>query len=170
MKNNQVHIVKSFISDEDCNVFIKFLDENYKDSLNNLRQKIEAPKSKEINIIINKILEKTKEVTNSPKLMIGDYVLSRYLPGFAIKNHVDTEINGEHFKQSMCLYLNNDFTGGEIIFSNLNIVHSPEKGDLVVFPSDYWHETNPVKAGIRYVLALWTTENKDKEHVSMSVG
>ncbi|MGH7982025.1 MAG: 2OG-Fe(II) oxygenase [Candidatus Udaeobacter sp.] len=56
-------------------------------------------------------------------------------------------------------YLNDDFTGGELVFSELDIVIAPKPGLLVGFPSnhEFVHAVPRVLSGKRYSLPLWFT-------------
>jgi predicted 2-oxoglutarate/Fe(II)-dependent dioxygenase YbiX len=58
---------------------------------------------------------------------------------------------------SVVIFLNEDFTGGELVFPALDLVVRPEAGLLVCFPSDhnYIHGVNPVTSGHRYTLVTW---------------
>jgi len=56
------------------------------------------------------------------------------------------------------LYLNDDFDGGELIFTQQNITIKPERGDVVIFPSQsrvLEHEVKPPTDKSRYTLAIW---------------
>jgi predicted 2-oxoglutarate/Fe(II)-dependent dioxygenase YbiX len=58
---------------------------------------------------------------------------------------------------SVVCFLNDDFTGGELVFPGLDLVIKPQAGTLVCFPADhnYIHGVNPVTAGHRYTLVTW---------------
>jgi predicted 2-oxoglutarate/Fe(II)-dependent dioxygenase YbiX len=58
---------------------------------------------------------------------------------------------------SFVLWLNDDFDGGEFIFTDLGVSLSPKPGMLVCFPSthDYRHGVMPVTRGERYALVTW---------------
>ncbi len=58
---------------------------------------------------------------------------------------------------SVVYFLNDDFSGGELVFPALDFVVRPEAGTLVCFPSDhnYIHGVRPVTAGHRYTLVTW---------------
>ena len=58
---------------------------------------------------------------------------------------------------SVLLYLNDDYTGGEITFKQSGVTIKPEAGSLVFFPSNflYVHEVEPVIKGPRYALPTW---------------
>jgi predicted 2-oxoglutarate/Fe(II)-dependent dioxygenase YbiX len=60
---------------------------------------------------------------------------------------------------SIVYFLNDDFSGGELVFPNFDLVIKPEAGTLVCFPSDHHfiHGVNPVTAGDRYTLVTWMT-------------
>ncbi len=92
--------------------------------------------------------------------------LMRYTKGGYYKAHSDSEIfdaeKGVWKKvldrdYSLLLYLNDDFEGGAIRFEHFNYTYQPEKGDLLVFPSDhlYLHEAQLVESGLRYVIVSW---------------
>jgi predicted 2-oxoglutarate/Fe(II)-dependent dioxygenase YbiX len=61
-------------------------------------------------------------------------------------------------------YLNDDFTGGELVFPDLDVVIVPKAGLLVVFPSDheFVHAVPKVLSGKRYSLPVWFTVNPAK--------
>lgn len=60
---------------------------------------------------------------------------------------------------SMVFFLNNDFEGGDFIFSELKIRIRPEPGMMVCFPSNhhYSHGVEPVTKGKRYSIVTWST-------------
>jgi len=61
-------------------------------------------------------------------------------------------------------YLNGDFTGGDLVFPELNVVITPKPGLLVGFPSnhDFVHAVPKVLSGKRYSLPVWFTLNSAK--------
>ncbi len=93
-------------------------------------------------------------------------MLMRYEPGGYYHAHADSEIYNPATRQwerrvnrdiSLLLYLNDDYSGGELKFHYFNYQYKPRKGDLVLFPSDhrYLHEATIVTEGIRYVVVCW---------------
>lgn len=58
---------------------------------------------------------------------------------------------------SVLVYLNDDFEGGEISFSNFGFDIKPSAGLLVAFPADhrYLHEAKALKSGVRYAVVSW---------------
>jgi hypothetical protein len=71
----------------------------------------------------------------------------------------------EHFDASKpndiatLIYINNNYSGGDIYFPEYNISHKPEPGDLLTFPDnpDYVHGVRAISDGIRYTTPRWFT-------------
>lgn len=93
--------------------------------------------------------------------------LLRYREGGEYTLHADSENwiaeqgqwqRGMDRDYSLLIYLNEEFSGGEIEFSNFGFSMRPRQGMLLAFPSDhrYMHAARPVIAGTRYVLVTWS--------------
>jgi 2OG-Fe(II) oxygenase superfamily len=61
-------------------------------------------------------------------------------------------------------YLNDNFTGGELVFPHLDVAIAPKPGLLVAFPSNhrFVHAVPKVLSGKRYSLPVWFTANSAK--------
>jgi predicted 2-oxoglutarate/Fe(II)-dependent dioxygenase YbiX len=92
--------------------------------------------------------------------------LLRYAPGGYYVYHSDAydfEIEQRAWRKaadrdiSLLLYLNDEYTGGELEFKRLAYTLSPKAGMLVWFPSDirYEHMARLVKSGRRFVIVSW---------------
>lgn len=70
-----------------------------------------------------------------------------YMPGF----EPTMQLGSMHVVAAMC-YLNNDFTGGEIVFPYAGISHKPMAGDILLFPANYVcaHLVAPIESGTRF--------------------
>lgn len=70
--------------------------------------------------------------------------------------HVDDQLKNPRIV-SMVAYLNEDYYGGEIVFTHQNLMYKPNVGDVIVFPSNYAyeHSVNPVLGGIKYCIVTW---------------
>jgi predicted 2-oxoglutarate/Fe(II)-dependent dioxygenase YbiX len=62
---------------------------------------------------------------------------------------------------SALIYLNDTFTGGQLVFPGLRLVVVPKPGLLVAFPSnhDFIHKVRKVRSGRRYSVPIWFTSN-----------
>jgi hypothetical protein len=58
---------------------------------------------------------------------------------------------------SYVYYVNDDYEGGEIEFTNFKVTVKPKAHQLLVFPSSYAyrHAVHPVTAGTRYAMVQW---------------
>jgi len=165
-ENNDIVIINNFLTNEECNILVKYIDnlevgwglstEDRKMALN--------PESDEIKSLVTKCLNKAKEVFNYDELYVAEYLLSFYSTEFHMEVHSDLEDGKEHFEVSIVTYLNDEFTGGDIVFPKLNVRHSPKKGDIALFlskPEQNIHGVEQVTSGKRYVMPIWTTTNKE---------
>jgi len=58
---------------------------------------------------------------------------------------------------SFLFYLNGEFGGGELEFTQIGLTIKPKKGMMIAFPSykEYVHKVHPVTWGHRYTLVSW---------------
>ena len=68
---------------------------------------------------------------------------------------VDENFEGEKVENGLMwyafiLYLNDDFTGGEICYPEFGVEYKPKVGDLVIHETSIVHAVNKVKEGYRY--------------------
>lgn len=63
---------------------------------------------------------------------------------------------------SILFYLNEEYTGGELEFTQLGLTIKPKKGMMIAFPSykEFAHKVHPVKSGFRYSLVTWLETEK----------
>ena len=73
---------------------------------------------------------------------------SKMLPGTEMESHFDPE-NAVIY----LLYLNDGFTGGDLVFDDLNIKFSPTAGKLFIFYSKYKHHVTMLQDKNRYTLS-----------------
>ena len=79
----------------------------------------------------------------------------RYRPGQAFKPHFDGSYRPSASLESeltLLLYLNDDFTGGETAFLDLDASVRPERGSVLLFAHRVLHEGAEVTSGTKYVL------------------
>jgi predicted 2-oxoglutarate/Fe(II)-dependent dioxygenase YbiX len=85
-----------------------------------------------------------------------NYNVLRYRGGQEYKAHYDgNTISGRCL--SAIVYLNNDYEGGHVEFTNFGIKIKPEPGMLLLFPSNYayTHIAHPVTSGTKYAIVTW---------------
>jgi predicted 2-oxoglutarate/Fe(II)-dependent dioxygenase YbiX len=97
--------------------------------------------------------------------------LLRYVKGGFYHPHSDSESwdssNKKWYKSmprdfSFLIYLNEEFTGGEIIFPNFDFKLKPRKGMFVCFPSDhrFIHKVTETLSGVRYAIVTWAASSE----------
>lgn len=84
------------------------------------------------------------------------YELLKYPEGSFYIEHVDS-YKARPRAVSCSFILNDDFEGGEFAFFNKKVKYKLEKGDALMFPSNfmYPHEVMPVTKGTRYSVITW---------------
>lgn len=95
-----------------------------------------------------------------------DWLLVReYNTGSKMSAHNDAysyvKKDGQPVKPSLTaiLYINDDYTGGEIDFVHDDVKIKPKAGSMVVFPSDKQHEVLEILSGNRYMTQTYVYEN-----------
>jgi len=111
----------------------------------------------------NLFLESFAPIEAEYKAMYGvdvrtheQYSILKYGVGQNFVNHVDDYFEGPR-RMSHVHYLNEDYTGGEIVFPRFGITYKPKANESIFFPSGYVynHSVNPVISGQRYAIVSW---------------
>jgi predicted 2-oxoglutarate/Fe(II)-dependent dioxygenase YbiX len=194
-----LHIIQDFLSPEHCDhwvsvfeqqqrEFVQIVDHNKSTPTKTVLRRDDArvtervdagPLKNEVYSTIQKAIESdiSRAVDRQFSWFIGPQVL-RYTPGGHYALHADSDhwsgstrswVKGLDRDISLLLYLNDDFSGGELSFPLFNYTYRPRPGDLLFFPSDfrYRHQAHPVSAGLRYVVVSWAAyrdEPRVQEH------
>jgi predicted 2-oxoglutarate/Fe(II)-dependent dioxygenase YbiX len=84
------------------------------------------------------------------------YYMLRYDKNEEYKPHYDSSTAVGRVISAIC-YLNDDYEGGELEFVNFGVKIKPERGTLILFPSNfaYRHIAHPVNKGSKYALVTW---------------
>jgi hypothetical protein len=110
---------------------------------------------------------------STPELFVESFFVACLLAGDSHIAHADNE-RREHGRwvpnhtpqrdYTGLVYLNDDFTGGELVFPGRDLVITPKPGLLVGFPSNhkFVHAVPKVLSGKRYSLPVWFTVNSTK--------
>ncbi len=85
-----------------------------------------------------------------------DWIVLKYDKSNFFKNHID---DSPSFSRtlSVLIYLNDEYTGGELVFDNFDVSYRPSAGDVVIFSSafPYRHRVEEITDGVRYVIVNW---------------
>lgn len=91
----------------------------------------------------------------------GFLVVHRQYEGADLKAHYD-QYSDKLIEYAAVLYINDDYTEGELFFSKFDFEVRPEPGTLMIFPGteEYEHGVRPVGAGpVRYNLPTFVKRN-----------
>lgn len=85
------------------------------------------------------------------------YNMLKYSGGQEYKAHYDGNTATQRCVSAI-VYLNSDYEGGHVEFTNFGIKIKPEPGMLLLFPSNYayTHIAHPVTSGTKYAIVTWT--------------
>jgi Rps23 Pro-64 3,4-dihydroxylase Tpa1-like proline 4-hydroxylase len=91
-------------------------------------------------------------------LVDEQYHVVKYTKGQFFAEHTDST---EEYPRrvSVLFYLNDDYSGGTITFTKLNKSIKPDKGSVIIFPSNdkFCHSADPVEDGTKYVVVgFWS--------------
>jgi hypothetical protein len=92
--------------------------------------------------------------------LAGLSTIQRMQEGVELKAHTDQHTDPS-IRYATIIYLNDDYAGGELFFSNKDLELRPKPGDLVIFPGtdEFNHGVRHVQAGpIRYVIVGFVKE------------
>jgi predicted 2-oxoglutarate/Fe(II)-dependent dioxygenase YbiX len=109
----------------------------------------------------------------TPELFVESLFVVCLLSGDSYFAHADNEkrehgrwVPNDTFQRDYTglVYLNDNFTGGELVFPDGDVVIIPKPGLLVAFPSNhkFVHAVPKVLCGKRYSLPVWFTANAAK--------
>jgi hypothetical protein len=90
-------------------------------------------------------------------------VIQRQYTGSELKGHYDQYVD-DKMKWAAVIYINDNYTDGELYFSEKQIAIRPPRRSMVVFPSteEYWHGVKEVGPGpTRYALPAFVWSEPD---------
>jgi hypothetical protein len=106
------------------------------------------------------IENRATKLTDYKYIWGGLGIIMRIQPGMELNPHVD-DYNKPSLVKHDCLsatiYLNDDFEGGELYYSNLNIDYKPKRGSIVFHPGFedlYMHGVREVIGSSRHAIGL----------------
>jgi hypothetical protein len=121
---------------------------------------------KEVEDALDKCLEDYQSLWHLQMFYKEAFNFVKYLPGKYFKLHGD---HGPYYSCtiSAVVYLNDNYTGGEIEFPRQLLKIKPKAGDIIIFPSNfvYEHSSHEIFDGTKYSVVIMTDYN-DLHHKS----
>jgi predicted 2-oxoglutarate/Fe(II)-dependent dioxygenase YbiX len=165
-------VLKSFLSDGECEHIMKEAKKNLETSTVTTSKKVDETVRKSDTAwlgredpIVLEIMERCLKYTDRPIDNCEKLQVLRYKPGGFYKPHQDAFENEKNMRMyTFILALNDDYEGGETSFPNLNKEYKLNKGDALLFDtldnyefmtSKALHGGKPVKSGEKWICNLW---------------
>ncbi len=150
-----MHIFDNVISKEECDKYIRLIDEVYNERLESGMDPISFS-TRLINIdepIIDYVKGYLEERVNIK--LDHRWTQLQYWPvGIHSVRHIHTDARAGDTNYTSMLYLNDDFQGGE--FFTDDMVIKPRPGKLTLFNGrEVYHGVNTVKEKPRYSIIFW---------------
>jgi Rps23 Pro-64 3,4-dihydroxylase Tpa1-like proline 4-hydroxylase len=160
MNKEEIKSIKNHVDMLDAQMIIDLMDDlKLKDQLKNERGDNTYRLYNSDNDVLSAFVKKySDKFINGRDLYLSEYLVALYEKNAFMKVHRDVESDRETV--STVLYLNDDYTGGELSFPEVDggYTYIPEKYELVYFPTPYQHGVNPVKSGKRYIITISYTD------------
>lgn len=161
---HRIKVIDNFITEEDALMLIKQQDDplSERNPYPNYYAERFGGTSLPYNPIVINILNKYSILSNEKHKELNGFKNpiytfkafgSHWLPGQKGGLHLDAQGPESFIEWSTVIYLNDNFTGGNIYFPNQEFVYSPKKYSAVFFPSagsEYIHGITEVLSGERY--------------------
>jgi predicted 2-oxoglutarate/Fe(II)-dependent dioxygenase YbiX len=108
--------------------------------------------------LVNFVKKYSNKFIENKNLFVTEILVALYEEGAFMNVHRDAEDESETV--STVIYLNDGYTGGELSFPEVNggYTYTPEKYELIHFPTPYLHGVNPVTSGKRYIITISYTD------------
>ncbi len=90
-------------------------------------------------------------VAKSNKTGRANFRVTHYETGSSYPSHVDTDAG---IGMSFVIYMNDEYEGGDTVFTKHKIRYTPKKGNALIFPSTFTHphEGETITSGQKYIL------------------
>lgn len=168
---SQINYVDGFMSKEDALLVSEYAKKHVDvfTDFGNTEQEFTVHTYHEIQSRDIKVLEVIQKTAHR----VYDFVLETYNSKFESfideKTHIAKFTVGkgmhDHYDASRPLdiatlvYLNEEYSGGEIYFPKYNLSFKPKPGDLLCFPDNpnFIHGVKPITEGTRFTLPRWFT-------------
>jgi Rps23 Pro-64 3,4-dihydroxylase Tpa1-like proline 4-hydroxylase len=160
MNKEEIKSFKNYVEPQDAQSLINLMDElRLSGQLNNERGDGTFRLYNSDNpVLINFVKKYSNKFIGDKNLYLTENLVALYEKGAFMSVHRDVENDSEII--STVMYLNDDYTGGELSFPEIDggYTYTPEKYELIHFPTPYLHGVSPVKSGKRYIITISYTD------------
>lgn len=160
-----IHIIHNFLSEDQLERGNRLLDKKtISPWIGNPMVHVVSKFSKENMEYLSEIQEQTvnriyRVFDETEQMYPTDVQLGQWEIGGTASAHTDTNYS-EYCIYSSIAYLSGDFEGGTLWFPDIDFEYKPQRGDLILFPSGFIHQVDPVTAGVRRTIIDFYTFDK----------
>ena len=163
--SDQVYEIQNFITEDELDQVMQFIDKRDNSEWNSEAQ-YEFWEGKTLvdtvlkeELIFDLINQRVKTLFRGSFDVTG-ISLQRYMINDALGEHTDDHdghrLNNEKVFCGLVIYYNDEYEGGELKYSKLNIIHKPKSRSLVIHGGEILHGTLPVKSNsVRYISTMF---------------
>lgn len=166
MKKDDIKSIKNFIDPIDAKKIIVLIDKLKIDNkLDNDRGDNTYRLYNSDNSVVREFVKKySDKFIDGKQIYVSEQLIALYEKDAYMNVHVD--VYDESEVVSTVIYLNDDYTGGELFFPEIDggYLYKPEKYELVHFPTPYPHGVKPVKSGKRYIITISYTDKIENKN------
>jgi Rps23 Pro-64 3,4-dihydroxylase Tpa1-like proline 4-hydroxylase len=155
-------VIDNFIDDAICDQMVEYSKQMYPqmDAVKyDHRRLLKNCQSLEVKKFLSNAMAKiSKQLGNN--YYVENCWLSIMEKGSFLGPHIDRVREESKDSLAVLFYLNDNFVGGELHFTNLEKTITPRKGLVVIFPCNilkYEHKVNKMTSGTRYAIPLEIT-------------
>lgn len=176
--SDQVYEIQNFITEEELDQVTQFLSLTDESDWNVNDVQYDFWKNKVLDRKLiypdSKFIDFYKRICSlfSGKVEVTGINLQRYKKGDAMGEHTDDHdghrLNNQRVFYGAVLYYNDDYEGGELKYPDLDIIHKPKKGSLVLHGGSILHGTTPVKNDVTRYMSTVFVKHQVGEEVSLN--
>lgn len=165
-----IYEIENFISDEESSQFLSLVNLNGDEDWNNSHIGSTTSVLNNYNTNLFRLYgtaleEKIKSCFSNLDSCIPIMNIRRLKVGEFTPNHTDLgpKNNQTEMIFGIVVYLNDDYEGGELYYSDIDFKLKPKKNSLVIHRSTNPHEVFPVQSGTRYSITSFILGNESTE-------
>lgn len=178
----QIWVYKNFVSKDDLRLILEDIEslDSYKWNADNVdKESFWYGRNLHVSNLSEKSVVAIKNIETKLASVFGNYsriheiqsVLRTIPDGRALGEHRDNAAEGDETNMfGVVVYLNDNYSGGEIFYKELQIEYKPNPGDLVVHYAGLLHGVNQVTEGERYILTSFVKGTSETTFMGEAIG
>ncbi len=153
-----IYEIEGLVSEKDLSILVDYIDSVddskwFKKNSHGLFVEIDQ---ENVQQVIDSYVEKLGDMFDGKKVLPISRI-TRLTEGKNMGAHTDN-LSEPRCIRGVILYLNEDFSGGEIHYRDIGVTYKPRFGSVIVHDASYLHEVLTVTKGTRYVATTFIWE------------